>query len=339
MKCNDLFYTLAAIILVLSAAAAAAGNAPTSSQDEATSATCSSSNQDEDEDQACSVSESESLQPPASASASASGPYYCVDTAINSEYEIFTNQQCFHDKYYAPAHALALTSTSKFNIKSVGDFVTPTKIDYKHHTDKLPAEPAPGQIVITPILWRERDNTSSDSNIISNDNNHGHGGKIVSQYAFQISLPPTLVPALLNYTFQLGITDKFRQFTTTSPIPHANANANAPVDMHSRTAHTATNNHDNGNDNDRPTGQFHTFGTNRWYAQRPAQKWDSNMHWISPADERTHEEYLRVLFEGGFGDMLDEIGEALELDGLVAYHLTFLAVSFVIGDSDSTSRK
>lgn len=327
MKCNDLFYTLAAIILVLSAAAAA-GNAnaapistSTSSQDEATSATCSSSNQDEDEDQACSESESESEQPPASASA----PYYCVDTAINSEYEIFTNQQCFHDKYYAPAHALALTSTSKFNIKSVGDFVTPTKIDYKHHTDKLPAEPAPGQIVITPILWRERDNTSSDSNIISNDNNHGHGGKIVSQYAFQISLPPTLVPALLNYTFQLGITDKFRQFTTTSPIPHANANA--PVDMHSRTAHTATNNHDNGNDNDRPTGQFHTFGTNRWYAQRPAQKWDSNMHWISPADERTHEEYLRVLFEGGFGDMLDEIGEALELDGLVAYHLTFLAVS------------
>ena len=51
------------------------------------------------------------------------------------------------------------------------------------------------------------------------------------------------------------------------------------------------------------------------------------MHWISPADEKTHEEYLEVLARGNFDLVLKAIGEYLGLETLVAYHLTFIGVS------------
>ncbi|KAL7492611.1 hypothetical protein ACHAWT_002390 [Skeletonema menzelii] len=260
---NGLFYALAIAISAL----AAAGNATAAeesfsssspaapSKDEAEEA-CSENNKDPT---TCSSSQQQTSSS-TTTTTTTSGDYYCVNTTINSEYEILTNQNCFHD-----------IATQE----AVGDFVS---------FHNLP----PGQIA--PILWRNK------------TNNTNVGGKIVSQYAFQITLPPNLIPTLLNYTSQLGIIDKFREFTSTSPMP------------------TSPN-------EDSHHGQFVTFGSNRWYAQRPAKKFQSNMHWISPADERTQEEYLRVLFAGGFGEILDKIGKALLLDGLVAYHLTFLAVS------------
>ena len=65
------------------------------------------------------------------------------------------------------------------------------------------------------------------------------------------------------------------------------------------------------------------------------------MHWISPADEKTHEDYLQVLAAGDFDSVLEAIGKALRLHGLVAYHLTFIGVShsvegFVHHDSTAT---
>ena len=225
--------------------------------------------------------------------------YYCVNTSINSQYEILGNHDCFYDDILLSASTTTSTTTKTTNITKLGDFVSP----------KL----QPGQI--TPILWRRNAPSSSVKNNNNDGNDDGntedddkHGGKIVSQYAFQIGLPSQLVPTLLNYTSSLGIIDKFRELTTTSPIPY----------------------HDTGNAtaDDRHNGQFITFGTHRWYAQRPAKKWSSNMHWISPADEYTHEEYLHTLFtHGNFHELLDSIGKAIQLDGVVAYHLTFLAVS------------
>ncbi|KAL7534680.1 LOW QUALITY PROTEIN: hypothetical protein ACHAWF_005945 [Thalassiosira exigua] len=57
------------------------------------------------------------------------------------------------------------------------------------------------------------------------------------------------------------------------------------------------------------------------------QKWQINIHWISSADEKTHEEYLRVLAKGNFDLVLDAIGKYLGLNDLVAYQLTFIGVS------------
>ena len=85
MKYNGLFYVLA------TAAAAAAGNAvaaeasPAAPSNDEAEALCSErSNPDT---ATCSNSQQQS---PA-------GDQYCVDTTINSEYEILTNQNCFHD--------------------------------------------------------------------------------------------------------------------------------------------------------------------------------------------------------------------------------------------------
>lgn len=79
-----------------------------------------------------------------------------------------------------------------------------------------------------------------------------------------MGLPPGLRTELLKYCDELGITDKFREYTSTNPIPAIDG-------MHN--------------------GEFVKFSDgNSWYAQRPKKEWESNMHWISPADEKTHEE-------------------------------------------------
>ena len=51
------------------------------------------------------------------------------------------------------------------------------------------------------------------------------------------------------------------------------------------------------------------------------------MHWLSPYDESTHQSYLQTLGAAGFDDLLKSIGESLGLDGLAAFHLSFIAVS------------
>ena len=60
---------------------------------------------------------------------------------------------------------------------------------------------------------------------------------------------------------------------------------------------------------------------------RPEKKWYSNLHWLSPADEKAHEHYLQTLSASGFDDMLAGIGNYLGLDHLVVFHVTFIAVS------------
>ena len=81
-------------------------------------------------------------------------------------------------------------------------------------------------------------------------------------------------------------------------------------------------------DDDGTTANNNNNVSNSWYIQRPAKKWTSNMHWISPANEHTHEQYLKVLASGDFDAVLRGIGEYLGLEGLVAYHLTFIGVSY-----------
>ena len=90
--------------------------------------------------------------------------------------------------------------------------------------------------------------------------------------------------------------------------------------------------------------QFINLGGVKWFAQRPASKWKSDMHWISPADESGHETYLKLLTENGFLSVLNSIGDALDLDGLTAYHLTFIVVShcergYVHHDTTGTGNK
>ena len=146
----------------------------------------------------------------------------------------------------------------------------------------------PGEL--TPIVWRE-------------------SSKIVTQHAYQVGVPPELITSLLDYCKELGIIDLMQRYTTNEPIePKEKGHNGKFLNL------TKTNN----------VGYNDTY---QWYAQRPEKKWKSNMHWISPANEKSHEDYLRALSRGNFDKVLEGIGKALKLDSLVAYQLTFIGVS------------
>jgi len=121
-------------------------------------------------------------------------------------------------------------------------------------------------------------------------------GEIVSEYGLEISVPENVTKTLRDFCDRTGITKKFRQLELEQPL-------------------------------DVGTDEFTTLGGMQWYIQRPESHWKSNMHWISPGDAESHEDYLRALGEGGFGDVLQSIAENLELKGLVCFHVTFIGVS------------
>lgn len=117
--------------------------------------------------------------------------------------------------------------------------------------------------------------------------------------AYRVLLPSKLTRALNDYCRYIGLTDLARSYILSEE------------------------------NNIEPDGfRLVTLGDgNVWYAQRPAKKWKSDMHWISPADEQGHEDFLKLLRENGFLGVLNVIGNELGIDALVAYQLTFIVVS------------
>ena len=155
----------------------------------------------------------------------------------------------------------------------------------------------PGKLF--PMIWRGYDDYGNGDEDDSEDDDVPPG-TVATPYAFQIGLPPELTHELLAYCDRIGITDELRKLTGENPLP-----------VEENIVH-----------------KFHRMADGKdWYVQRPPLKWTSNMHWISPADESTHEEYLNVLQRGKFDIVLDAIGKHLGLVSLVAYHLTFIGVS------------
>lgn len=144
-------------------------------------------------------------------------------------------------------------------------------------------------------------------------------GKVTTPYAFQVGFPEKLTSVLLDYCDELGITDLFRELTGDHPVESREDHSGRFV-----TLPPSREDGGSGSSNNRSTDD----PSNSWYIQRPAKKWTSNMHWISPANEHTHEQYLKVLASGDFDAVLRGIGEYLGLEGLAAYHLTFIGVSY-----------
>jgi len=122
---------------------------------------------------------------------------------------------------------------------------------------------------------------------------------LVTPNAYRVSLPPELLRAMKEYCDTNGLTELARHYILSEE------------------------------NNISPGGEEYLTLKDGllWYAQRPAKKWKSDMHWISPANEETHEAYLKLINENGFLSVLNYIGDKLGLDSLVAYHLTFIVVS------------
>ena len=210
--------------------------------------------------------------------------------------------------------------TRKMCLKSCNIYIE----DGPTSTKKLSAEEAGGEEAIYQVCTQNRtavetcrnyqDDTDVDGDFVVPKKKLEAGemfpmmwredGSQTTPYAFQVGLPPELTTELLNYCDELTMTDLFRDLVGENPIEALETGQG-------------------------PNGKFVTLADgNNWYAQRPDKKWESNMHWIGPADEKTHEEYIKVLAKGNLDAVLDGMGKYLGLDSLVAYHLTFLAVSY-----------
>lgn len=123
------------------------------------------------------------------------------------------------------------------------------------------------------------------------------GGNRISKNMYRVALPLTLLQELRMYANKMGITDFYRSLV---------------VDGHPYNP-----------------GQEKsvTFQQQNWMVHRPKSHWKSNMHWLSPADETAHDDYLTILSAGGFDKVLESIGAYFNLNGLSAYHLSFIGVS------------
>ena len=123
-------------------------------------------------------------------------------------------------------------------------------------------------------------------------------GEIVTPNAHRLGLNPKVRQVLLEYCNAMGITELFRHVTKRGNALRPGYESYLTLD-----------------------------GDQQWYLQRPEKKWQSNLQWLSPGDNPSHENYLQALSVAGFDDMLAGIGEALGLETLVAFHVTFIAVS------------
>lgn len=117
-------------------------------------------------------------------------------------------------------------------------------------------------------------------------------GQIVDPYAFRIGIPKTLTMVLRAYCDTLGLTELFGELMG-----------------------------DDGLDPD-DSDEIEIKATT-WYVQRPSDKFHTTAHWLNPTEEGAHEEYLRVLAEGGFDVVLEGIGRHYKLDGLTVYSVGF----------------
>lgn len=125
-------------------------------------------------------------------------------------------------------------------------------------------------------------------------------GKVVTDNAYRLGLSERVRQGLLDYCNKMGITDIFRHITS------------------------------KGNALESGTDSFLVLDGEQWYLQRPEKKWMSNLQWLSPGDNPAHEHYLQALSASGFDEMLDMIGRQMNMEALVAFHVTFIAVSHSI---------
>jgi hypothetical protein len=134
---------------------------------------------------------------------------------------------------------------------------------------------------------------------------------VVTPHAFRIGLNPKIRTTLLEYANRLGITNLLKYVT---------AEGNGLLPDTDTFIQLSSNNNNDTNDQDQQQ--------NLWQLQRPGKEWQSNLHWLSPANSMIHENYLQALSVEGFDEVLNSLGQYLVLDGLAVFHITFIAVSY-----------
>ena len=119
----------------------------------------------------------------------------------------------------------------------------------------------------------------------------------IVEWGFRMRIPSKLRTVLLDFATANGIVDELsRRVIHGDPLPAG------------------------GN-------QFLQLGGHTWWETRFGVEWRSNLHYVTPAEDSAMEAFLNALSQGGFDTVLQNIGEHFQLDGLLCYYMSFIAVS------------
>ena len=130
-------------------------------------------------------------------------------------------------------------------------------------------------------------------------------GEEIDEQVYEMKLPPSVPSTLLDYCNDVGITKRFQQLLR------------EPLEV------------------DTNTIESFSQEAGEWFMQRPDWFSDGghdNVHWLSPLNHEAHNDYLQVLGDANFDNVLKSIGKYFELDSLVVYSVSFHAVSQVGGE-------
>jgi SET domain len=139
------------------------------------------------------------------------------------------------------------------------------------------------------IRWKPREGVANDEKFANQP---------VTPHAYRIAMPRSVRAVLLDYCDRMGFSEIMAYLTKEgNALP---AGTDSHMIMH------------NGE---------------HWFLQRPDSKWKSDLQWLSPANWESQQSYIQALGAAGFDEVLASIGEKLSFDSLVAYQVTFIAVS------------
>ena len=126
-------------------------------------------------------------------------------------------------------------------------------------------------------------------------------GEEIMSYGHRVGLPPNLTQDLLAFSDRIGITQEMRRLVL------------------------------EGNELEIGGEKRVTLNGGVWWIKRFTSEWHSNMHYITPDDDKANLDFLTALGEAGFDTVLDGVGDYFELDGLMCYYISFIAVSYCDG--------
>lgn len=128
-------------------------------------------------------------------------------------------------------------------------------------------------------------------------------GEVIDSRASRVGLPKQLLPTIQSFVKQVRLAEMLKAMLYTNPCGGRQ-------------------------------GRFYRSNSTDdeellWYAQRPylPTNWDADLHYFSPADEKTYESVLATLFRGGFGTVVEAIGTHFNLDSLAVQGIGFLGVT------------
>jgi hypothetical protein len=122
-------------------------------------------------------------------------------------------------------------------------------------------------------------------------------------HVYRVGLPPQLASKMLDFADKMGLVDILYDYVK-----------------------------DGGNPMEKEATERHFINGGTWWAKRFDSDWSSNMHYITPDDDKSNHDMLAALRDAGWvDDFLAPLGRHFGLQGLMSYYMSFIAVTHCTG--------